>query len=76
MLARLTALLAREILAPVIDEYRRLEAVTECGRPHADDPPEQLLPVTSASTELAQRWDHDQRQPVTAARTGFSLPGK
>jgi hypothetical protein len=74
MLARIAAILAREILGPVIDEYRRLEAAPECTRPHADDPPEQLLPVTSATTELAKGWDHDQRQPVTAAQAGFRLP--
>ena len=76
MLARLVAILAHELLRPVIEEYRRLEAGAECDRPHAGDAPEQLLPVTSAVTELAQRWDHDQRQPVTAAQAGFRLPGR
>ena len=77
MLARLTAVILRELAAPVIAEWQRLgalEAGAACCRPHADGPPEQLLPVTSAVTERANGWDHDTRQPVTAA--GFRLPGK
>ena len=76
MLARLTAILAREILGPVIDEWRRLEAGTGCDRPHADEATAGQVSLISGMTERATGWDHDQRQPVTAARCGFSLPGK
>jgi len=77
VLARLTAVILRELAAPVIAEWQRLDALeagAACERPHADGPPPSLPSVTCASTERANGWDHDTRQPVTAA--GFRLPGK
>jgi hypothetical protein len=72
MLAKFIALFLHEILA----EYRKLDADTECHRPHADDPPEQLPSQTSAETQIdGRRWDHDTRHPVTAVKFGFRPPG-
>lgn len=67
MIARLIATVIHEL----ITEYRKLDGAVACERPHADEPPEQLPPVTSAYTERAGAWDHDQRHPPVANRVGF-----
>lgn len=66
MLIRLIAFLAREF----VTEYRKLDGVAECQRPHADEEPAPH-DCASADTERAPGWDHDRRHPVSAARTGF-----
>ena len=72
MLTKVIALFLHEI----VDEYRNLNADTECHRTHADDPPEQLASQTSAETQIdSRRWDHDTRHPVTAVKLGFRPPG-
>lgn len=42
-----------------------------CSRRHADEPPEQLAPVTDARIQLAPGWDYDSRSPAVAAQFGF-----
>lgn len=73
MLAKLLALIIHEAVAPVVAEYRKLDA-PRCehgAQPdtHRYDP----ASVTAIDTERASSWDHDTRKPVTAARFGFGL---
>src|ERR1035438_4820842 len=78
MLAKLVALIAHEILGPIVAEYRRLdEAETaEVAEEPVPVPAAVLshgeLSCVDARTERAPGWDHDTRAPVTAqVPTGF-----
>lgn len=66
MLAKIVALVAHEILAPVLAEYRKLDAgpAEPAGQPQGE------LSCTSASTERA--WAPAAEAP--AAAFGFALP--
>lgn len=75
MLARLIALAIHELAAPVIAEYRKLDAPPSCD--HAPSQPDthryDPASVTAIETERASSWDHDKTPPVTAF--GFGRAG-
>ena len=76
MLARILAVVAHEI----ITEYRKLEPgpEPECQRQHADDRRYDVALTTAAQVERAPGWDHDQGEPITAAKlpVGFAPPAR
>jgi hypothetical protein len=72
---RLAAIAAHRLVMlrdDFLAEYRKLDGPREPDSAPGRPPGE--VSCTAASTELAASWDHDQRQPVTAARFGFSVP--
>ena len=73
MLAKLVALIAHEILGPIVAEYRRLDAPEPADVPDEPAPslPAGELSCVTSVTERAPGWDHDTRAPVTARATGF-----
>jgi hypothetical protein len=66
MLAKIAALVAREILDPVISEYRKLGTPSACDKAHVSDRTYDVASTTTAVTERAPQWDHDTRPPVRA----------
>lgn len=68
ILVRLAAVAAHRLVTlrdDFLTEYRKLDGPRELARSE--------MSCTAATTERAAAWDHDKRQPVTAARFGFSL---
>ena len=69
MLAKIAALVAHEILKPIMAEYRKLDAPPpSCDREHAGDRRYDVASTTASETERAPSWDHDKRAPETAQR--------
>lgn len=81
MLAKLIAVAIREVQAELakLDTPRAAAQDPEPAPAVVPEPDESRhrydpASTTGASTERAASWDHDKRQPVTAARFGFGKP--